>query len=115
MAKMFEKESIIYNMDNDKEKLNSNSLYVKCNKYENIKMNFFKKINYYSIFICFLLILSILLLINMFELYKIIFLYNNKRITKNYQNSYLSPIIKKKDIKICICTLGKEENKYYRL
>ena len=115
MSKIFENDGDFndqYNIDIDKQKLNSKNFFIKNNKYKTKIINIFNSINKNYIFIIFLLVISMLLLINIIQIKNL----SNKQILfKDKEGSYLNQINKKKEIKICICSLGKKENKYYRI
>lgn len=114
MSKIFENDGDFndqYNIDIDKQKLNSKNFFIKNNKYKTKIINIFNSINKNYIFIIFLLVISMLLLINIIQIKNL----SNKQILfKDKEGSYLNQINKKKEIKICICSLGKKENKYIR-
>lgn len=114
MSKIFENDGDFndqYNIDIDKQKLNSKNFFIKNDKYKTKIINIFNSINKNYIFIIFLLVISILLLINIIQIKNL----SNKQILfKDKEGSYLNQINKKKEIKVCICTLGKMENKYIR-
>ena len=91
-------------------KINSKHPFCKYNNYDKqIKIFYYlKNYTYYGI----LFFLFIILLINFFELTKLKYLINEKKKNKEIMNK--NHIKDSQDIKICICTLGKEENKYVR-
>ena len=96
----------------DSQQFNSKNLLLKNNNFETKKINNFKNLNVYFIFICFLFVL---LFLNYYKLSKLSELINNKILIKYNENGYLNKNdSKKENIKLCICTLGKEENKYIR-
>ena len=102
----------IYNIDLDSKQLNSNNLLLKENNLEKKEIKYFKN---YSIFLLIIFIISLLLLININRLSKINKEINTIKSVKNieYNNKNHFNFLKD-DIKLCICTLGKEENKYIR-
>ena len=94
-------------MENDNVRINPKKYFLKNNVCKT-KKNIFKKI-----FICYLLVLFILLLLNIFQKNHID---NKNKLIKNKEKTNFNIIFyeinKKKKIKLCICTLGREENKY---
>ena len=75
------------------------------------------KIFYYlknCTFFSFLIVILFMLLLNFLELSKLNYYINEKNKIKKNENTNISHIKNYLDIKICICTLGKEENKYIR-
>ena len=109
-----ENENNNLHYDIDSLKLNSKNLLLQYEKLEK-KKKIFNNLNNCPIFSSSLLIIFIILLINIYKLSKI-----NKRINeinpiKNNEIVNISLNNNTKNIiKICICTLGKEENRYIR-
>jgi len=109
MSKETEKNNFHY--DTDSQKLNSMNI-LQDENFEKQKKKIFNYPNNYIIFIISLLIMFILLLINIYKLSKIKKQINKKKTIEIFNLSLNNST--EKNIKICICTLGKEENRYIR-